>query len=178
MSTGDMTGLEAGANLAAVPIDMLLSALGVGIAKAQAALDNNSLATATKLLEVTLDDPRTGETRSLLTLGFTPAFYHFTEATLELRIEMKMQVEDTSAENISGSVEGNVGPVAVGGSVSVEKARKYGAESSAMTHVNAKIVSIPAPQEFLNFINKLDNPAQTNVDAEALTEAVEAEATV
>ncbi len=148
--------------LAALPLDAMISSLGIGIARAQEAIDMNAIKTATKLGELTFDFPGplddngevTTVSRSLLSLGFVPTFYQFTEATLELRIEMKMEVEDSAS--MSGSAEAKVdkGAVAIGGTVSASAARKYGAESSAMTHVQLTMVAVPAPAAFLEYLSK------------------------
>jgi hypothetical protein len=163
----EMSGLEAGATMAALPLDSMISMLGVGIAKAQEALDQNSIATAVALSSATMDvpvlidpnDPSAGtaiQSRSLLSLGFLPTFYQFTEATLELRIEMKIQVEENLGAKGSMSADMKSGPVAIAGTVSADYGRKYGAESSAMTHVQVTMVAVPPPAEFLEFVRKLD----------------------
>jgi hypothetical protein len=164
-----MNGLEAGQMLASLPIDGMISSLGVGIAKAQHALDMNAIEMAIKLAELTLDFPGptdesgnpTKYTRSLLSLGFTPTFYQFTEATLDLKIEMKIQVEDKKSVQGSASANVNKGPVAVAGTVSVDSARKYGAESSAMTAVHLQLVSVPPPGPFLEYIRQVNGIQST-----------------
>jgi hypothetical protein len=158
----EMTGMEAGQMLASVPLDSMIASLGIGIARAQEALDTNSIMTATKLAELTMEFPGplddsgqiTTVSRSLLSLGFVPTFYQFTEATLDIRIEMKMQVEES--KSMKASAEGKVdkGPVAIGGSVSADSSRKYGAESSAMTAVHVVMVAVPPPAEFLDYVRK------------------------
>ena len=166
----EMSGLEAGATMASVPLDSMIAMLGVGIAKAQEALDKNAIATAVALTTSTMDvpvlvdptNPSAGtkiQTRSLLSLGFTPTFYQFTEATLEIRIEMKIQMEEASSTKGSLSADLKKGPVAVAGTVSADSSRKYGAESSAMTHVKCTMVAVPPPAEFLEFVRKLDTPS-------------------
>jgi hypothetical protein len=159
----EMNGLEAGQVLASLPLEGMISSLGIGIARAQEALDMNAIQTAVKLAEMTLDFPGptdddgtpTKLTRSLLSLGFVPTFYQFTEATLDLKIEMKIQVEDKQGVQASGTASVTKGPVAVAGTVSVDASRKYGAESSAMTQVHLQLVSVPAPGPFLEYIRKV-----------------------
>ena len=152
--SGDLTGLEAGTQLAAVPIDQLITTLGIGVANAQRALDDNSIATAVALSTTTMDVD--DQKFSLLSLGFTPTFYAFTEVTMEIRIEMKMQVEETEQAGVDASISGEKGTVAMSSTMTAEKSRKYGAESSAMTAVHITMVSVEAPQEFMNFIQRLD----------------------
>jgi len=158
----EMTGMEAGQMLASVPLDSMIASLGIGIARAQEALDTNSILTATKLAELTMDFPGpmddSGQiatvSRSHFSPGFVPTFYQFTEATLDIKIEMKMQVEES--KSMSASAQGKVdkGPVAIGGTMSADSSRKYGAESSAMTAVHVQMVAVPPPAEFLDYIRK------------------------
>ena len=159
-NTDQMNGLEAGQVLASLPLDGMISSLGVGIARAQEALDTNAIEMAVKLAEMTLQFPGpfdddgnpTTLSRSLLSLGFTPPFYQFTEATLDLKIEMRVQVEDKKGASTTANASVNKGPVAVGGTVSAESSRKYGAESSAMTAVHLRLVAVPPPAAFLDYI--------------------------
>lgn len=171
-----MNGLEAGQVLASLPIDSMISTLGIGIAKAQRALDMNAIETAVRLAEMTLDFPGpldeqgnpTTMSRSLLSLGFTPTFYQFTEATLDLKIEMSVHVEESKDTKVSATTNATKGPVAVGGTVSADASRKYGADSSAMTAVHLKLVAIPPPGPFLEYIR------QVNAMQERMNGAVEA----
>lgn len=153
--------------LASLPLDSMIATLGIGIAKAQEALDKNSLNTTMALSSTTIDvpvpidpqNPSAGtemQSRSLLSLGFTPAFYHFTEATLDIKIEMKMQMEENL--NVGGSLSADIkaGPVAIAGTVSADYGRKYGAESSAMTQIHLVLASVPPPTAFLEWARKLD----------------------
>jgi len=69
--------LGPGKQLAALPIDKMIGMLGIGIAKAQQAMDENSINTAIKLGETVLNlpDPKDSDnmmSRSLLSLGFMP----------------------------------------------------------------------------------------------------------
>jgi hypothetical protein len=157
----DMTGLEAGATLASLPLDSMIATLGIGIAKAQTALDENSLNTTIALATTTIDvpdpsDPENVLSRSLLSLGFVPTFYQFTEATLDLRIEMKMQMEENLGVNANADIKAQVGPVAIAASASVDYNRKYGAESSAMTEVHIAMKAVPPPETFLEWVRQLD----------------------
>lgn len=151
--------LGPGKQLAAMPIDKMIGNLGVGIAKAQAALDENAIQTAVTLGDtwLNLPDPKNpGKTmsRSLLSLGFMPTFYQFTEATLELKLEMKWSVEETQNLDVDVSAGAQVGPVAVAASVGYDEGRKFGVDSSLMTHLKLNMVSIPPPQGFVDFVNR------------------------
>ena len=149
--------LGPGKQLAALPIDQMIGNLGVGIAKAQAALDENAIRTTLKLGETFLNLPDPADrsalmSRSLLSLGFMPTFYQFTEASLEFKLEMKWQVEQTESLGVDASVSAAVGPVAVGASVSYDQGKKFGVDSSLMTHIRVNMVSVPPPAGFVKYV--------------------------
>lgn len=151
--------LGPGKMLAALPIDSMIAMLGKGVAQAQHAMDENAITTAVKLGETMLelphpDDPSMTVSRSLLSLGFLPTFYQFTECSLELRIEMKYQVEETEKVGVNASVGAQVGPVAIAASVSAESGRKFGMDASMMTHVKVNMVSVPPPQAFVEYVKR------------------------
>jgi len=155
----ELAELGPGKQLAALPIDKMIAMLGAGVAKAQAALDENSINTAIKLGETFLDLPNqqmNGEmmTKSLLSLGFMPTFYQFTEATLELRVEMKWQVETTTNLKFDASGSGTVGPVAIAASVGASHGSKFGVDASLMTHVTVRMAALPPPTAFVSYLNQ------------------------
>ena len=155
----DLEELGPGRQLAALPIDKMIGMLGVGVAKAQAALDDNSINTAIKLGEtyLNLPDPADSEamiSRSLLSLGFLPTFYQFTEATLDLKVEMKWHVEVNTDIKASASANATVGPVAVAASVSADHGRRFGVDASLMVQVRVAMVAAPPPQAFVTFLNR------------------------
>ncbi len=87
------------------PIPMMLEKLGVSIAQAQAALDANSIRTAQEMAHVTITIGE--EDHNLISLGFAPTFYAFTEAT----IEVKMDISIAESENYGGSFNFHIGKV-------------------------------------------------------------------
>src|SRR4051812_20895090 len=70
------------------PLGSLVESLGIAIANAQFAMDQNSLAILEKMAaeEVTLHNGSKPVTKTLLDLGFSPSFYHITEANVEARV--------------------------------------------------------------------------------------------
>lgn len=71
-----------------VDITDMISNMGIGIAKAQKQLDDNSVKQA-----LALADPQGGfGGKSLLELGFVPAFYSFQFADISAEIELKMRL--------------------------------------------------------------------------------------
>ena len=70
------------------PLAGLIEQLGLAIANAQFSLDRNAIAIARMLAdpEGGIQLPGDDRSRSMLELGFTPSFYHITEATIEARV--------------------------------------------------------------------------------------------
>lgn len=84
---------EAAGILQQVDVSAIVTSMALGIAEAQQALDDNSVAQT-----LILADPANGVGGvSLLELGFTPAFYHFQYADISAAISLKMS-ETTSFE--------------------------------------------------------------------------------
>ena len=67
------------------PLPKLVMSLGKAIAEAQLELDTNSIEIARRLQEPIELFPGLPP-RSMLELGFTPTFYHFTETTIKARV--------------------------------------------------------------------------------------------
>jgi hypothetical protein len=164
MATKDPTGLEAGQVLALPRVETLLGTLGIGVARAQEALDQTALDNAVKLLETTLDLPGppdaggqpTTMSESLLALGVKPTFFQLNEATIDLQIDMRVRLEESTGLQANGKVEKATVPVAVGGTVSHDQMLKYGSQSHAMTHLRVGMVATPAPQELLDYIRRAE----------------------
>ncbi|WP_298426312.1 hypothetical protein [uncultured Kordia sp.] len=97
------------------PLPMMLEKLGMSIANAQSALDANSIRLANELAAVKINIG--DEEYNLLSLGFAPTFYAFTEASVEMKMEFSMAESESyggalgfsfgkgssSGSNISGS---------------------------------------------------------------------------
>ncbi|MDH5670848.1 MAG: hypothetical protein OEZ06_01805 [Myxococcales bacterium] len=80
-----------------VPMGDIIERMGRAIAEAQQRLDQISVQSAVLLGETRLDLlNEAGEivSRSLLELGFTPSFYHFSETTIEISVELSIKVEE------------------------------------------------------------------------------------
>lgn len=153
-----LASMNPGSQLAALPIDKMIATLGIGVAKAQAAMDDNAIATAIKLGETFLNlpdpaDPDGTISRSLLSLGFLPTFYQFTEATLDLKVEMKYSVEENVQVKVDASASGQAGPVAIAASVGVDYGKKFGIEASMMTQVRLALTAVPPPKPLMDFLS-------------------------
>ncbi|MFA0961052.1 OmpA family protein [Roseivirga sp. BDSF3-8] len=88
---------ESAAVLQEVDVTEIISSLAMGIADAQRQLDNNSVQ---QLIQ--LADPNNGfNGKSLIELGFTPAFYHFQHADVSASISLKMKLKQETSFGIS-----------------------------------------------------------------------------
>jgi outer membrane protein OmpA-like peptidoglycan-associated protein len=85
----DLETMTPGQILADTNVATFVESLALGIARAQRELDRNSLATA---IELASERPEFSD-RSLLALGFSPTFYHFQHADIEVSLQITMRVE-------------------------------------------------------------------------------------
>jgi hypothetical protein len=80
-----------------VPMADLIQKMGSAIAEAQLRLDQMAVRVASLLGEAKVDF-RTVDggttSKSLLELGFSPTFYHFTETEIEIRMTISLKVEE------------------------------------------------------------------------------------
>lgn len=146
------SGTDVATTLMNAPLPQLIEKLGLSIAMAQKALDENSVALAQAMAatEVSLG----GETYNLITLGFAPTFYAFTEATVEAKLEFS--VAESTEFSIGGSVGVQAGIVAV--SVSASYARKFEMKAEGSSSIAARLVSLPAPERFNQLLQEIAKP--------------------
>lgn len=93
-----LSHLKPGDILREADLASYIGAMGLGVAEAQRALDDNTLH---MLTEFTQPLP-TMANKSLLQLGLTPAFYHFRTATLSCSLGMNLRV--TQSINVGGGL--------------------------------------------------------------------------
>lgn len=97
----DIEKLKPGEILADASVADFISRLGLGIAEAQRALDENSIAQLGEFVQ-----PREGlGGRTLLDLGLMPAFYHYQHADLSCALQLSMRV--AKDEGFGFSINGN-----------------------------------------------------------------------
>lgn len=153
------------------PLPMMLERLGTSIAHAQMALDANSIRLANEmaLSKVIVGD----EEYNLLSLGFTPTFYAFTEASLEIKMEFSL----AESEDMGGSIGINYGSSGnqnnqantnngnnnskstqmFGVAFSAHYARKFSSSAEGSSSIAAKIVSLPPPDVYLEILKTTIN---------------------
>jgi hypothetical protein len=107
-----------GEALMEVPVGDFIQRLGMGIAEAQLRLDQMAVRVAAMLSDarVELRDAQ-GKTasKSLLELGFTPTFYHFSETELEVRMTISIKVEESFKFGLSANVGNDAASIAQAG---------------------------------------------------------------
>ncbi|WP_428241190.1 OmpA family protein [Gynuella sp.] len=98
-------GLSPGQVLADASVAEFIKSLGLGIAEAQKALDENSVQQIAEFIE-----PREGlGGKTLLDLGLSPAFYHYQHADIScsLQLSLKVKKDFSLGLNINGSINDN-----------------------------------------------------------------------
>lgn len=139
-------------SLMSAPLPQIIEQLGLSIARAQSALDLNSVEVAKSMAtaEVQIGE----ETHNLLSLGFAPTFYAFTEATVEAKLSFSMSETTETSVDVSASVSGGAGFVMVAASVDVGYARKFSVSSEGQSSIAARIVSLPPPDRLTELLRQ------------------------
>ncbi|WP_291320371.1 hypothetical protein [Desulfonatronospira sp.] len=166
-----------GQELLDVPLPEMVMKLGLGVAEAQRALDENSVDTAKMLAETTVplvlsitqtiaengtvsyqnQDP---VPVSLLQIGLMPTFYQFAEATIEVTMDIKTT---TSREtNVKVSAKAKVGFSMFSASVKTDVShnRKFGKEVHGTSRLVTRMVPVPPPPRIEPVLNTVDNRPQ------------------
>lgn len=168
-----------GQELLNVPLPDMVAKLALGIAEAQRALDENSVETAQALAnteiplvmavtQIIAADGTVSFTNapavdvSLLQIGLLPTFYQFSEATIEVTMDIKTT---TSTEtNIKVGLKAKVGFAMWSASVTVDVShnRKFGKEVQGTSRLMTKLVPVPPPPRIAPELILVDNrPAPT-----------------
>lgn len=134
------------------PLPSIIERLGISIAQAQAALDQNSIELAQEMAatEVDIGD----KSYNLLTLGFQPSFYAFTEATVEAKLSFSMMESTEFGVKAGVSAGAFGGPVMFAASVEASYARKFSVSANGMSSIAARLVSLPAPDVFTQLLKQ------------------------
>ena len=169
-----------GRELLDVPLPEMVMKLGLGIAEAQRALDENSVATAKILADTTIPlvlamtqtiaaDGSVSYTQSdpidvsLMQIGLLPTFYQFSEATIEVTMDIKTTM--STETNIKVSASAKVGFACWSASVNVDVShnRKFGKEVRGTSKLVTRMVPVPPPARIAPELIIVDNrPKPTN----------------
>jgi hypothetical protein len=121
------------------PLPSIIEKLGIAIANAQYAMDHNGVRIAKEM--ATTEVEIGAKKYTMLGLGFTPAFYHFTEAHVEAKLAFSM----TESTELSGSLKVGAQIYVVAVSVEASYSRKFSMSAEGSSSVSARLVSLPAP---------------------------------
>lgn len=163
-----------GQELLDVPLPEMVMKLGLGIAEAQRALDENSVETAKLLAEtevplvlamtqVIAADGTVSFTQadpidvSLLQIGLMPTFYQFAEATIEVTMDIKTTMSRET--NVKVSAKAKVGFSMWSASVKTDVShnRKFGKEVKGTSRLVTRMVPVPPPARIEPVLNVVDN---------------------
>ena len=137
--------------LSTLPLPVMIERLGISIAEAQLAMDKAAVSIAGMLGNVETHGVDVGgRKRSLLELGFTPTFYHITEATVEVRVAFSMAQSSSWSFSTGVVAGGGVGFFLLAASVNASYASKYSFEASGASAITARITAVPPPALFVS----------------------------
>lgn len=163
MAVGE-TGAIVTAQVTKAPLPEMIERLGLSVAEAQAALDENAIHTAVEMAQARISIG--GKSFNLLSLGFAPSFYAFTEATVEARLSFSMEQEQSFGIGISiggkkdgDGASGSAPPPTVEGpkgtkfsisavNIDANYSQRYNMEASGSSSIGARLVSVPPPAIF------------------------------
>lgn len=163
-----------GQELLAVPLPEMVMKLGLGIAEAQRALDENSVQTAQMLatttvplvLAVTQVISSSGDVSftnaspvevSLLQIGLMPTFYQFSEATIEVTMDIKTTTSRETNIKVSASAKVGFGCFSASVNAEVSHNRKFGKEVHGTSKLVTKMVPVPPPPRIAPELTVIDN---------------------
>lgn len=136
--------------LTQAPLPDIVEKLGLAIAVAQHALDMNSANLAKIMAETQVDIG--GKPYNLLSLGFVPSFYAFTEATVEAKLSYTMSEGSTLAGSAEISASGGVPFFMAAATVSASYERKFSVSAEGASSIAARLVSLPPPERFMEVL--------------------------
>jgi len=163
-----------GQELLAVPLPEMVMKLGLGIAEAQRALDENSVETAKMLADTTVPlvlavtqtiatDGTVSFTNadpvdvSLLQIGLLPTFYQFSEATIEVTMDIKTTTSSETNVKVSAKAKVGFGCFSASVNVDVSHNRKFGKEVHGTSRLMTKMVPVPPPPRIAPELILIDN---------------------
>jgi hypothetical protein len=136
--------------LTQAPLPDIVEKLGLAIAGAQYALDINSATLAKTMAETNVEIG--GKQYNLLSLGFTPTFYAFTEATVEAKLSYTMSEGTTFGGSLEVTASGRTPFFMAAATVSASSERKFSVSAEGASSIAAKLVSLPPPERFMEVL--------------------------
>jgi hypothetical protein len=166
--------MSVGQELLDVPLPDMVAKLGMGVADAQSGLDQNSLKTlealtkADKIDVVTVINKTIAEDGTIsfeeqtsqmtpFQLGLFPAFYQFSEATIEVTMDIKTTTSTETDVSVGAEVKGGFGLWSASVNTEVKHNRKFGKEVHGTSKLVTKMVPVPRPERIDPEIQTVDN---------------------
>src|SRR6188768_2335467 len=130
----DIEDMTPGEVLADASVAEFIKNLGLSIAEAQTALDENSVNQIAHFVE-----PREGlGGKTLLDLGLSPAFYHYQHADISCSLQLSLRVERDFGLDLN--LGGNFGDTSTSSdSSSTSESESQSGSSSSTTHREARV---------------------------------------
>ena len=160
----------------AAPLGEVISSVGQGVAEAQAALDEGSLA---KTLQIYSESDDEG-LKILRDVGYRPTFYTIPEVTVETQISLSIASVANEASSGTGAVPtpGSTNtrskvPKLYATPVNASVANKYNFNTSASTKMTFKIVPVPPAAELADVRVTPDLVGKTVAEMEPLMQTLE-----
>lgn len=172
-----------GQELLDVPLPDMVAKLAIGVAAAQAALDENSVETAIQLAEteisvvpaLTQNIAADGTVTfvqaapidmSLLQVGLNPTFYQFQEASIEVTMDIKTTTSTETNVKVGLKAKAGFAMWSASVRVDVEHNRKFGKEVKGTSRLFTKMVPVPPPPRIFPELTVID---QRSTDAGGTT---------
>jgi hypothetical protein len=138
--------------LVTAPLPQIIEKLGLAIAQAQYALDTNSVAVAKTMSETEVE---VGDTSyNLISLGFQPSFYSFTEATVEAKLSFTMTETTETSVAVGVQVGVQYGVFMAAATLDVAYSRKFSVSTEGASSIAARLVSLPPPDVFTQLLKR------------------------
>lgn len=166
--------MSVGQELLDVPFPEMVASLGQGIADAQNQLDMNSVEVAKTLADTEIEvvpaitrtinsdgsvdyDSADPIDVSLLQAGLFPTFYQFSEAIIDVEMDIKTTTERETDIDVSASARAGFG--LWGGSIQTDVShnRKFGKEVHGTSRLKTTMVPVPEPEYLFPEVETVDN---------------------
>jgi hypothetical protein len=165
--------MSVGQELLDVPLPDMVSKLALGIAAAQHSLDTNSVETALILAETEIDvvpaitqtiskegvvsfTEATAIKMSLLQVGLNPTFYQFSEASIEVSMDIKTTSSTETNVKVGVEAKGGFGCFSASIRVDVAHNRKFQKEVHGTSRLFVKMTPVPPPPRIFPEVTIVD----------------------
>ena len=157
--------MTVGQELLDVPLPDMVAKLAMGVADAQAVLDANSIETMQALSDsdnaipivpsITRTISASGEVSysaanpvdmTPIQVGLEPTFYQFSEATIEVTMDIKTTTSSETNVKVGAEVKGGFGLWSASVNTEVSHNRKFGKEVHGTSRLVTKMVPVPPPE--------------------------------